>query len=300
MAFRWIGKSVNGETITLHKLKEAHFRFPSYFNPDWESGNRDLIRHGLILDVETSGLKFEHSTIIEIGIRKFKFNKDSGEVLSLDEAYSEFQDPGTPLSEEVKSITGITDEMLRGREIDWKQVDSLIESSQILIAHNAAFDRPFVDAQSAASRSKIWGCSFKQIDWTGKGFPSQKLDILSIYHGFFTDAHRALNDADALLYLLSHSDSDLKSPYLLELISQARKTTYQIMALSAPFESKDLLKSRGYRWDNLGRTWWREVNQSDLTPETEWLEEFVYSGAFRGKVNEIPPTEHFKGKTAIS
>jgi DNA polymerase-3 subunit epsilon len=118
-----------------------------------------------------------------------------------------------------------------------------------------------------------------------------------VFHGFFTDAHRALNDADALLHLLTHSDTARNAPYLLELLTEARKTTYHLMALSAPFESKDILKSRGYRWDNLGRTWWKEIAHADLSPETAWLEEFVYSGTFRGKITEIPPTEHFKGKT---
>ncbi|MBU6154611.1 MAG: DNA polymerase III subunit epsilon [Bdellovibrionales bacterium] len=298
MAFQWIGKSEDGETITLRKLKESDFRFPRYPTPEWEAQNADLIRTGVILDVETSGLRIDQSKIIEIGIRSFQFNRETGEVLSLIDSYSSFQDPGEPLSAEVKAITGITDEMIKDHKIDWSRVDSILDSAQIIVAHNAAFDRPFVDSLSGVSRQKIWGCSFKQIDWSKKGFPSQKLDLLSIFHGFFTDAHRALNDVDALLHLLSHTDSTRGSPYLLELLTEARRTTYQLMALSAPFESKDLLKSRGYRWDNPGKTWWKEIPQTELSLETEWLEEYVYSGAFRGKVIEIPPTEHFKGKTA--
>jgi len=90
VAFQWIGKSKDGETITLHKLKLDHFRFPEYFNPDWETRNADLIRRGAILDVETSGLKFDQSKIIEIGIRTFKFNRETGEVLCLSDSYSAF------------------------------------------------------------------------------------------------------------------------------------------------------------------------------------------------------------------
>ncbi len=297
MAFQWIGKSEDGDTITLRKLKDGDFRFPSNLSPEWLAAHQGTIRNGVVLDVETSGLKLDRSKIIEIGIRKFSFNRETGEVLQRLDSYSSFQDPEEPLSPEVKEITGITDEMVKGQKIDWNTVDSMLENAQILIAHNAAFDRPFVDSASKVSSQKIWGCSLKQIDWSGKGFPSQKLDLLSVFHGFFTDAHRALNDADALLHLLSHPDTRKGSPYLLELLTEARKTTFQLMALSAPFESKDLLKSRGYRWDSQGRTWWREITQADLGTETEWLEEFVYSGTFRGKVIEIPPTEHFKGKS---
>lgn len=297
MAFDWIGKSEDGETITLRKLHTAHFSYPAYFTAEWESANADLIRTAAVLDVETSGLKAENSSIIEIGIRTFLFNRVTGEILRLDRHYSSFQDPGTPLSEEVKKITGITDDMVQGKSIEWVRVDHLLESCQIIIAHNAAFDRPFVELHSKTSPSRIWGCSFKQIDWNGKGFPAQKLDLLSIFHGFFTDAHRALNDADALLFLLSKKDKESGAPYLLELLNRARKPSFQIYALASPFDSKDLLKARNYRWDSGARTWWKEIDSGDLATETEWLENHVYLGPFRGKTLEIPPTDHFKAKT---
>jgi DNA polymerase-3 subunit epsilon len=300
VAFQWIGKTTDGETVVLKRLKQEHFKFPQYFDTQWETSNADLIRTGAVIDVETSGLNAEQSQIIEIGLRLFKFNRQTGEVLGLLEGYSAFQDPGQPLSDEIIRLTGITDEMVKGQSIDWERVDALLSSTQILIAHNAGFDRPFVDQLSTVSRSKIWGCSFKQINWNSKGFTSQKLDVLSIYHGFFTDAHRALNDSDALLHLLSFFDSDQKSPYLLELLHNARKVTVQVLAIGAPFESKDLLKSQGYRWDNANRYWWKEVDQAILLDETSWLEKSVYLGAFRGKMIEIAPTDHFKGKTERS
>jgi DNA polymerase-3 subunit epsilon len=296
VAFDWIGKSEDGETITLHRLRREHFSFPVEFSLEWQNANQDLIRTAAVLDVETSGLNVENSKIIEIGIRTFRFHRVTGEVVALGEEYSAFQDPGAPLSEEVKKITGITDDMVRGKIIDWTRVDGLLEGAQLVIAHNAGFDRPFVEIHSKVSPSRIWGCSLKQIDWTGKGFPSQKLDLLSIFHGFFTDSHRALNDADALLFLLSRKDRESGSPYLLELIQQARKPSFQIFALSSPFDSKDLLKARSYRWDGNARTWWKEIDPSELAAETEWLENHVYMGPFRGKTLEIPPTDHFKMK----
>ncbi len=296
MAFEWIGKSEDGETITLRRLHLSHFAFPAYFSPEWESAHADLIRTAAVLDVETSGLRVESSRIIEIGIRTFLFNRSTGEILRFHQEYSSFQDPGSPLSEEVKKITGITDEMVRGKSIDWARVDALLESSQIIIAHNAAFDRPFVDLHSKSSPTRIWGCSLKQIDWTGKGFPAQKLDLLSLFHGFFTDSHRALNDADALLFLLAKKDQDSGAPYLLELLGRAKKPSFQIHALSSPFDSKDLLKARSYRWDSNARTWWKEIEAEDLASETEWLENNVYLGPFRGKTLEIPATDHFKMK----
>jgi len=249
MAFQWIGKSDDGKTVTLHRFDLSHVKTPSYFTPDWETANSETIRTGAILDVETTGLDSTQSQVIEIGIRPFKFNRETGEILAWLEPFSAFQDPGEPLSEAVKALTGLSDDLLKGKNIDWKQVDEILNQSQLIIAHNASFDRPFIDRKSAISPQKIWGCTFKQVDWEAKGFTSRKLDILSIYHGFFTDAHRALNDADALLHLISHRDPENGKTYFSELLTLARQTTINMVAANSAFETKDLLKARDYRWD---------------------------------------------------
>ena len=294
MGFNWIGKSSDGKTVTLKQLDSSSFRFAPYFNSEWEKLNADLIRMGAVLDVETTGFHQEDDRIIEIGIRQFKFNRETGELLSLGESVSAFQDPGFPLSEDIIALTGITDEMVENQKIDWNQVNSVLSQVQVVIAHNAAFDRPFIDQLSTVSPEKIWGCSLKQIDWNAKGFFSPKLELLSIYHGFFTGAHRALNDAEALLYLLSHTDSSTGKTYFHELLQNAKKTTIHMIAANSPFESKDVLKERGYRWDGKNRYWSKHITQDEQKSELEWLEAVVYLGPFRGKFVEIKPVDHFK------
>jgi DNA polymerase-3 subunit epsilon len=217
-------------------------------------------------------------------------------VLVVGAEYSSFQDPGFALSEEVKSITGITDEMLKNQKIDWSMVDQFLQASSIIIAHNASFDRPFIDSKSSVSSKKIWGCSLKQIDWQRCGYPSQKLEVLSIYHGFFNDSHRALSDVDSLLYLLSLKNDSNEKSYLDELLNEARKTKVHVIASFASFDSKDALKSRNYRWDPQGKFWSILVNQTQMSEEVSWLEEKVYLGSFKGKCIEIPPVDQFKAK----
>jgi len=290
MMFKWVGKSEDGKTITLRKLEiDSAFEPKPYPSPD-------LVRVGTILDVETTGLSKEVDQIIEIGIRQFHFNRETGEVLSLGESYSAFQDPGCALSEEITILTGITDEMLAGQSISWEKVNQLLTESQIVIAHNASFDRPFIDAKSNISSEKVWGCSLNQIDWAKKGLPSQKLDVLSLYHGFFNDSHRALHDAESLLFLLSMKDQNTHSPYLLELITEARKPAVIVYAVSAPFESKDLLRERRYRWNQTERVWSKRISKELLDAEVEWLSGSVYFGAFRGKTLEIPAKDQFKAR----
>ena len=294
MSFQWIGKSADGLTVTLHRFRESLLQKAPYYSPEWEATNPGTSRVGAILDVETTGLNHESAKIIEIGIRTFRFNRTTGELLEALESYSAFEDPGEPLEDEIKNLTGLTDEMLKGQAIDWGTVDRLLSGAAIVIAHNASFDRPFVDRKSAVSKEKIWGCSIKQLDWHSKGFTSQKLDVLSIYHGFFTEAHRALNDAEALLHLLSFTDPATAKPYLCELLEAARRPTIHVSATYSPFESKDQLRRRSYRWDPQGKVWWREIQKENLDSEIKWLEETVYGGAFRGKTREVAPADHFK------
>lgn len=294
MAFRWIGKSEDGKTVTLHRLEDCQLAIPEYATPAWLDQNADLVRIGAVLDVETTGLNHAADQVIEIGLRQFKFNKNTGEVLGLGKSYSEFQDPGRPLSPEIIALTGITDEMLAGKKIDWDEVGKLLHECVLVIAHNARFDRPFIDRKAQISKEKIWACSVKQIDWSVKGFFSSKLELLNIYHGFFTDSHRAINDVDALLYLLSHTDPATQKPYLAELTSNAKRLMTQVIASAAPFDSKEHLKSRGYNWDNTNRFWSKTIFKDDVPSEINWLEEIVYIGPFGGITRDIALADGFK------
>ncbi len=294
MAFRWLGKSEDGSSVTLHRLEGCPVQTPFYATASWLELNADIVRTGVVLDTETTGLNHNEDEIIEIGLRQFLFNRQTGEVLALSKSYSSFQDPGRSIPAEITELTGITDEMVEGKQIEWPVVDALLEEASIIIAHNARFDRPFIDKKSAVSKEKIWGCSIKQIDWRHQGFTSSKLELLNIYHGFFTDSHRAINDVDAWLNLLSLQEAESPKNYLHELLNNAKKNQTQVIASSAAFETKDQLKGRGYSWDNTNRFWNKVINKENLQEEIKWLEEAVYFGSFRGITREIALTDNFK------
>lgn len=294
MAFRWIGKSKDGKSVNLKKLEDCPITPPPYATPEWAKNNADIVRVGLVIDLETTGLNQAEDSIIEIGMRQFLFNRNSGEILTLGKCYGSFQDPGKPIPKEITELTGITDEMVQGQAIDWNKVQALLEESSLVIAHNARFDRPFLDRKSKISTEKVWACSLKQINWSSKGFTSSKLELLNIYHGFFTDSHRAINDVDALLYLLSLPDATSNQPYLHELLHNARRPMAQLIATGAPFETKDHLKGRAYSWDTTNRFWSKIIFKDEVEAETQWLEEFVYCGPFGGMVRDIPLIDNFK------
>ncbi|MBY0370743.1 DNA polymerase III subunit epsilon [bacterium] len=291
--FRWLGMSPEGDKVVLSRY-QGEFTAPAHATPQWFESHPDAWRWGSVLDVETTGTDTARDKVIEIGIRMFRFDRESGAVLSRDDGYGALEDPGEPLDPLITRITGITDAMVAGQKIDWDRVRSYLEKAQIIIAHNASFDRPFLDRYVPLSATKVWGCSFKQVDWESKGFPSQKLEILSIYHGFFNSAHRALADADSLLHLLHLPAPEGEECYLAELVRNARKKSALVLAQNSPFETKDILRERGYRWDPERRVWHRFLFAEECPTEVEWLTDKVYSGKFRGIVREIPLTDGFK------
>jgi len=301
MKHRWIGQSENGETVTLHRYK-GKLNHPKR-TKEWFDKNKENIRQGCVLDVETTGLGFE-SKVIEIALLPFQYDRNDGIVVKVLEGYSSFNDPGIPIPTEIENITGINDEMVSGKTIDIEHCAKIINSSGMIIAHNASFDRPFVDrliqngkgpeARKYAQIPHYWGCSWLHVDWKSKGYTSAKLELLNIYHGFFVDSHRATTDVMALLHLLTHFDSNTGMTYLDELRKRMLSVEVQITALNSNYDMNPLLKQKGYHWNGQAKQWRKIVMEEDIGEEKEWLIKHIYGGKFKGITKRVHPAERFK------
>jgi DNA polymerase-3 subunit epsilon len=98
--------------------------------------------------------------------------------------------------------------------------------------------------------------------------------------GFYYDGHRAEIDCRALLAVLARPlDGTTDAPALKALLDHARGKTFKLFALNSPFESKELLKGRGYRWEPDGKVWALELDAINLDAELAYLKEKIYGGA---------------------
>ncbi len=237
----------------------------------------------IVVDTETTGLDSRSESIIELAMLSVQVDTATGLPVGPVTVYESFEDPGKPIPAQITEITGIDDSMVKGLRIDDAAVAALVQQADLIVAHNAGFDRPFVEARLPVFATKPWNCSFAGIDWKKEGKGSAKLEFLASDRGWFYDAHRAQVDCHALLQVLSKPLADGQSG-LARLLAGAGQTRYKLRATGAPFESKDKLKARGYRWDGEGRVWWCSLGSDALLDaECEWLRAEVY-GQRRARV----------------
>jgi len=251
------------------------------------------------LDLETTGLDKKEDKIIEIAIKCIEITKENGNDINVIDSYESLQNPGCPIPESSTQINGITDEMVQGKSIDWDYVNNIFNKSQLIVAHNAQFDRSFMDLVMPLSHKKIWACSINDIDWDARGFKSYKQELLCIWHGFYYDSHRAMIDIDALIHLLTHS-SYIENKPIVELIQNAKKPVCRVEATFAKFKYKNLLKKRNYRWYNSDsgkkddNVWYKLISHSDIDEEREWLTQNIYNGNFQGRFIEVTVIDKYK------
>jgi DNA polymerase-3 subunit epsilon len=204
------------------------------------------LRSGLVVDVETTGLDPRRDEIIELAMTPFIYGVN-GAVFSVGESFQGLRQPTQPISAEITAITGITDAMVAGQWIDPADVARFAAPASLVIAHNAAFDRRFLERFSDVFTTKPWACSLSQIDWSGEGFEGTKLAYLAQAAGFFYERHRAMHDCLATVELLASRLPRSGVTGLSRLLEAARAPTWRIWAENSPFDLKDLLKARGYR-----------------------------------------------------
>ena len=231
----------------------------------------------LVLDTETTGLTHQADKIIELAMLLVQVDSATGLPFGPVEVFEGFEDPGMPIPQIAQEVTGINDDMVKGQRLDDAQVAAMVARADLVVAHNAGFDRPFVEARFPCFATKAWACSFADIDWKAAGAGSAKLSALAQDQGWFYDAHRAQVDCHALLQVLSRPVGGSATTGLHQLIAAAALPSFKLRATGSPFESKDKLKTRGYRWDAEAKVWACTLaSQALLDAELAWLQAEVY------------------------
>jgi DNA polymerase III subunit epsilon len=236
------------------------------------------VASAVVIDTETTGMSRDSDQIIELALIRFEYGAESGEIARITDVYSGLEDPGRPIPPESTTIHGITDTMVAGKALDEARIAAVVRDATLIVAHNATFDRPFVEARLPLFTALPWGCSFEQVPWAEEGFRGAKLEYLGWASGFFYDAHRGETDCRALLELLRRPLPKSGRVAFKRLLEATAEPALRLWATGSPFDSKDLLRERGYRWDAERRCWHRVVPKAAAKEESEWLKTAVYRG----------------------
>ena len=286
MAF--LTKLINdNQTIELEKFDGSHF---TSLPTDYSNDDSTKI---CFLDLETTGLNTQDCKIIEFAAKLTAIDNTSGELLGIVDEYQSFNDPEEMIDPLITKITGIDNSTVEGHSIDWESVSHILNNADIVVAHNAQFDRAVMDRCLPLSQEQVWLCSMKDINWMERGLNARGQEILCIWHGFYYDSHRAMFDVDALIYLVTYNVEGLNNA-VLELLINATKPTYKIIALNSDFDKKDLLKARRYIWNAPKRYWWKNLTSEEVDNEKEWMASHIYNGDFQGRIDEIALTDKHK------
>jgi DNA polymerase III subunit epsilon len=255
-----------------------------------------VCRTGVILDVETTGRDQQKDEVIELGMVKFDYLPD-GSIAGLRDVFTAFNEPSSPIPPEVTALTGITDDMVAGQRIDDTAVSAFVAEAVIVIAHNAGFDRKFAERYWPVFERKAWGCSATEIEWRRHGFEGSRLGYLLNGAGFFHQAHRAVDDCHALLEILAFELPTIGASALAVLLDQARKKTIRVWAEQSPFDLKDVLKRRGYRWcdgsDGRPRSWYIDVGEDQLGNEIAFLKTEIYLSEVEPRLQTLTALSRF-------
>src|SRR5215472_7730041 len=258
-------------------VESGDYRVTSRLEPQAEYHPPDNTRKlvAAAVDVETTGTNPDTDKIVELGICLFEYDRQGGRIYKVLGSSEWLEDPGISIPAEITKITGITDQMIAGHRIDERAVNDLLDRVVLVVAHNADFDRRFLEKRLPAFAAKHWACSRSDIDWKAEGVRSSALEFVAYSLGFFHDQHRAASDCRATVHALAQRLPGTGRLAFQALLEQARQPTRRLWARDAAIEKKDILKARGYSWSpgDLARPrcWYRDVWDADKAAETAWL-----------------------------
>lgn len=148
----------------------------------------------VVLDTETTGLSVRDNKLIEIAAARLRGRE-------IVERFDTFVHPGCPIPDEIVKLTGITDADVAHAPSPEEAVSALEEfvGGCPVIAHNAAFDRLFIESVKGGTRvSDIWIDSLALSRVALPRLVSHKLSYLAELFGCNAVSHRAIDDVEAL------------------------------------------------------------------------------------------------------
>lgn len=236
-----------------------------------------MMQPWLLLDVETTGTDPKIDRLVEVGAVLFDPNL------------------GVPVRAEsiliggegnaAEAINRIPAAALRG---SWcmdeaealERICEMTERVPYLLAHNAEFDRQWLDGSMPPGAR--WICTYTEAQWPRSATGTLASIALQLDLGV-ARAHRAIEDCLLLAAILGRThEIEGGLGAWLDRATEARVT----IDAHVTYEKRELAKQHGFHWSPERRAWWRDVRVSQLDAfcaslpfkTSPWIEPFSARG----------------------
>lgn len=159
-----------------------------------------------VIDFETTGLSADYCRVIEVAVAIV----EKGEIT---DSFTQLMHPGCRLPSFITNLTGITENMLKGKpkpEVVMPQVKEFI-GDRFCVAHNATFDAGFYHSEmrrTGISHERDFLCTVKLSRRLIHNSPNYQLGTLARHLNLPTpeelNSHRALHDVLLTVELWKH------------------------------------------------------------------------------------------------
>ena len=210
----------------------------------------------LIIDTETTGLDPQKDRCLEVGAILFDVSARS--VLAQQSFLLPVEsNAAEPINRIPASVTRLPQPWTGA--LRW--FDELLSASDVLVAHNAAFDRQWFGRDPLPAVSHPWLCSMEDLRWPAdrqlRSRPSVR-DLALAYGVPVWSAHRALTDCIYLAEVFARCD-DLETMLLHGLEPR------QLMRARVSYDDRHLAREAGFRWnDPVKGAWTRRLSQREV------------------------------------
>ena len=211
----------------------------------------------LIVDTETTGLDEDKNEVIEIGC--ILFHIPSKSVLS---QLSFLLPVNLNEAEHINKISVEVSKVSQPWRDSLNLFLKLVETSDLLVAHNVAFDKKWFGKGLLPPLDKKWLCSLDDINWSFMKNLKSRPSVTDLALAFdipVWNLHRALSDCYYLSEVFKRIDN------LEFVLSQALEPRYLYKAIVS-YENRLLAKNAGFSWNNhVQGAWTKKLSEQEAS-----------------------------------
>ena len=224
-------------------------------SPQQVASESAAVRTLLIIDTETTGLDPQLDHCLEVGV--ILFDVPSRQVL----AQQSFLLPvEANAAEAINRIPASSTNLPQPWRPALSYLQSLLDAADVLVAHNAAFDRQWFGRGHLPATDKPWLCSMEEMRWPAERLlrsrPSVR-DLALAYEIPVWAAHRALTDCIYLAEVFRRCDE-------LEQLVLRGLEPRQLMRAQVSYDDRHLARDAGFRWNEpVKGAWARRLSERE-------------------------------------